>query len=137
MGAVSKTPSPLAKQAYKRGLALFGKDRLEEAAAAYDEALAQAPDWADPLQAKGMALLRAGKLEQALEIMKRVCELTPSDPLAFTSLSMAYVRLERIEEAESAQATARMLTWQEEVRANPAAQKPDPGPPPGAKPAGR
>lgn len=131
-----QTPEP-AVEAYKRGLNLFGKDLLDEAIVAYDESLAAAPDWTDPMQAKGMALMRAGKLEEALAILLRVTELAPEDPLAFTSLSMAYVRLERIEQAEDAQAKARMLAWQEEVKTNPQAPMPDMGPPPDARPAGQ
>jgi len=104
---------------------------------AYDEALASAPAWTDPMQAKGMALMSAGRVGDALHVLKRVTELAPNDPLAFTSLSMAYVRLERIEEAEDAQAKARMLAWQEEVKTNPDAPPPDTGRPPGARPAGQ
>ena len=111
---------------YMRGLALFGAGKLDEAAAAYDRALELKPDWPDALQAKGTALMNAGKLEEALAILKRVTELAPQDPLAFTSLSMAYVRLERIQEAEDAQAVARMLAWQEEVKHNPNAPRPGP-----------
>ena len=119
-----------------RGLKFFGKDQFAEAIAAHDEALSAAPDWSDPMHAKGMALLKWGKLEEALAVLLRVTELAPSDPLAFTSLSMAYVRMERIDEAEDAQAKARMMAWQVEVRTNPNAPKPDMGPPPDAKPAG-
>ena len=133
MGATPES----AVEAYKRGLGLFGKGELDEAIAAYDEALTEVPDWTDPLQAKGMALMNAGKLEEALAVLRRVTELAPSDPFAFTSLSMAFVRLERIEEAEDAQAKARMLAWQEEVKTNPNAPMPDTGPPPGARPAGQ
>ncbi len=127
-------PEP-ARADYMRGLSFYGKDQFEEAIAAYDEALAAAPDWSDPMHAKGMALLKWGKLEDALAVLLRVTQLAPTDPLVFTSLSMAYVRMERIEEAEDAQAKARMMAWQAEVRTNPNAPKPDLGPPPDAKPA--
>jgi hypothetical protein len=40
----------------------------------------------------------------------KLTEMTPSDPQAFTSLSMIYQRLDRIEDAEKAQAKARMLS---------------------------
>ena len=137
MAHSSEAEAESAAAAYKRGLALFGQERLSEAVAAYDEALALRPDWTDPLQAKGMALLKAGRLDEALAVLLRVTELAPTDPLAFTSLSMAYVRMERIDEAEAAQAKARMLVWQEEVRTNPDAPMPDTGRPPDARPAGQ
>jgi Flp pilus assembly protein TadD len=71
-----------------------------------------------------MAQLNAGKHEVALETLLRVTELAPEDPLAFTSLSMAYVRMEKIEEAEKAQAQARLLSWKQELKSNPDAPPP-------------
>ena len=109
---------------YKNGLALYGQQKYDEAAAEYAKALEERPDWTDCLQALGMAHLNAGKHDVALEILLRVTELAPDDPLAFTSLSMAYVRMEKIEEAEKAQAQARLLSWKQELKTNPDAPPP-------------
>ena len=113
---------------YKRGHELYGQNRFEEAIVAYRQALELDPDWSDCVQALGMALMQKGDLDLALETMLRATELTPEDPFAFTSLSMIYVRRNQIEEAEKAQATAKMLSWQEEVKSNPSAPPPDGGP---------
>ena len=109
---------------YKQGHRLYGQNRFDEAIAAYREALAVRPDWSDCLQALGMAQMHKGELEAALATMLRATELTPEDPFAFTNLSMIYVRMQRIDDAEKAQATAKMLAWKEEVKKNPHAPPP-------------
>ena len=121
------TDQPL--EHYKRGLALYGQQDFEGAIVEYAAALEERPEWSDCMQALGMAQMNAGQLQKALETLTRVTELAPEDPLAFTSLSMAYVRLEKIEEAEKAQAQARLLSWKQELKTNPNAPKPDTGPP--------
>lgn len=111
---------------YMRGMTLYGEGKNEEASEAYRAALALEPDWSDCLQALGMAQMNAGHLDEALATLQRVVELAPEDPLAFTSLSMIWVRKENIEEAEKAQAKARMLSWKQELKTNPNAPPPDP-----------
>ena len=113
---------------YKNGLALYGEGKHLEAIEEYDQGLAERPDWSDLLQAKGMAQMNAGLHDDALATLQRVAELAPEDPLAFTSLSMAWLKKENIPEAEKAQATARMLSWKEELKANPDAPRPEPPP---------
>ena len=118
-----------AKEAYLQGLKLYGEGKFAEAVAAFDRGLVVRPDWADLLQAKGMAQMNGGSYAEALETLLRYTELAPEDPSAFTSVSMCYQRLGRIEEAEKAQAQARMLSWKQELKTNPNA--PPPGPPGG------
>ncbi len=113
---------------YLKGLQLYGAGKHAEAIAEYDVALAEQPDWTDCLQAKGMAQMHSGMKKESLETLKRVTELAPTDPLAFTSLSMAYQRNDQIEEAEKAQAQARLLSWKQELKTNPNAPPPDEGP---------
>ncbi len=117
-----------ASEHYRKGLELYGKRAYPQAIAEYRLALAERPDWSDCLQALGMAEMHAGELEQALATLLRVTELAPEDPLAFTSLSMAYQRANRIPEAEKAQAQARLLSWKQELKSNPGAPPPAGGP---------
>jgi len=120
--------SDASKEAYLAGLKLYGEGKYREAVDAFDRGLAEKPEWVDVLQAKGMAQMNAGDHAKALETLLRVTEMAPEDPSAFTSLSMCYQRLDKIEEAEKAQARARMLSWKEELKTNPNAPPPDPGP---------
>lgn len=114
---------------YREGLAHYGKRAFAEAIEAYRLALEQRPDWSDCLQALGMAQMHAGRLQEALQNLQRVTELAPEDPLAFTSLSMCLQRLDRIADAESAQAQARLLSWKRELKTNPKAPPPSGGMP--------
>ncbi len=109
---------------YKRGLALYGQRRFADAIGEYNQVLELRPGWTDCLQALGMAQMNAGLLDEALSTLTRVTELAPEDPLAFTSLSMCLQRKNRIEDAEKAQAKARMLSWKQELKKNPNAPPP-------------
>jgi Flp pilus assembly protein TadD len=114
---------------YRQGLALYGRREYAAAIAEYRHALAERPEWSDCLQALGMAQMHAGDLRAALATLQHVTELAPEDPLAFTSLSMCLQRLERIPEAEKAQAQARLLSWKQELKKNPNAPPPSTGTP--------
>lgn len=110
---------------YKNGLRLYGERKFVEAQAEYRKGLELRPDWTECLQALGMSQMNAEQLPEALETLLKVTRDAPTDPLAFTSLSMIYVRMENIDEAEKAQATARMLSWKQELKDNPNAPPPD------------
>ena len=114
---------------YREGLGHYGQRAFAEAIVAYRLALAERPDWSDCLQALGMAQMHAGRLQEALQNLQRVTELAPEDPLAFTSLSMCLQRLDRIADAEAAQAQARLLSWKRELKSNPKAPPPSGGMP--------
>lgn len=113
------------KDHYLAGLKLFGAQKNEEAIAEYDRALAAKPDWVDVLLAKATSQSNLGRHEEAIATVNRVIELTPDDAMAFTSLSIFLQRMNKIEEAEAAQAKARMISWKEELKKNPNAPPPD------------
>ena len=112
------------KEHYFAGLKLFGAQKHEEAIAEYELALAEKPDWVDVLLAKATCQSNLGRHEEAIKTVKRVIELTPDDAMAYTSLSIFLQRMDKIEEAETAQAKARMLSWKEELKTNPNAPPP-------------
>lgn len=115
-----------ALELYKKGMACYGEGRHADAIETYAQALQIEPDWGDCLQAMGMAQLNAELFDDALVSLKRVVELAPEDPLAYTSLSMVLMRLGDFGAAEDAQAKARNLSWELEKKTNPNA--PPPGP---------
>ncbi len=61
------------------------------------------------------ALVDAGQFESAVATAKELTSLTPTDPLAQTSLSIALQRAGQIEEAEAAAGRARILEWKREL----------------------
>jgi Flp pilus assembly protein TadD len=112
---------------YRAGLGHYGKRDYAAAIESYRKALAERPEWSDALQALGMAQMHAGLLQEALVNLERVTKLAPDDPLAFTSLSMCLQRMDRIADAETAQAQARLLSWKKELQTNPNAPPPSTG----------
>src|SRR5262245_2282945 len=100
---------------YDRAIDLFGDGRAAEAIAVYREALAIDPDFADAWHGLAMALSELGRHEEAIEAGKRLCELSPDDTLAHTSLSRFYQAAGRIPEAEAEGAKARILDWKRQL----------------------
>ncbi|MCP3918124.1 MAG: tetratricopeptide repeat protein [bacterium] len=125
---------------YLAGLKHFGEDNYPEAIAAYKRALEVKPDWTDAMHGLAMAHANGGELDEAIRIGNRIVELDGEDPFAHTSLSMFYQRKSAIAEAagdaeearamidaaEKEGAKARMLSWKQELKANPNAVPPGP-----------
>ena len=112
------------KQHYLKGLTLFGEQKHVEAIDEYRKGLELTPDDPDILLALATAQMNANLLDDAVASGKRVVELDADDPFGHTSLSMIYMRKGMIEEAEKEQATARMLSWRQELKENPDAPPP-------------
>src|SRR5438876_2875539 len=69
------------------------------------------PDFFDGWDALGMALMKRGRFEEAIEAGKRAVELRPNDQIGWTSLSLFYNRAGNIKEAEAAGTKAKILSW--------------------------
>lgn len=101
---------------YNQGMELFAQDRLDEAVAAYHRALEEDPLYADALHALAMTYAHQKKLDQAIEVGKKLIEATPDDELAYTSLSIFYQQKGMVAEAEQIAAKARKLGWKRQLR---------------------
>jgi tetratricopeptide (TPR) repeat protein len=104
---------------YNEGMEHFAQDKLDDAVAAYLRALDQDPDYVDALHALAMTYAHQEKLEQAIEVGKRLVEIAPDDELAHTSLSIFYQQKGMIAEAEQIAAKARTLSWKRELKQGP------------------
>ena len=100
---------------YNAGMELFAQDRLDEAIAAYERALAEDPNYADALHALAMTHANRGDLDRAIELGRRLIEVAPEDELAHTSLSIFYQQKGMIAEAEHIGARARTLGWKRQL----------------------
>jgi len=96
----------------------FAHDRLDDAVAAYLRALDEDAGYADALHALAMTYAHQEKIDQAIEVGKRLIEAAPEDELAYTSLSIFYQQKGMIAEAENVAAKARTLSWRRELSEN-------------------
>jgi Flp pilus assembly protein TadD len=89
---------------------------LESAVGKYRRCVAIAPDFFDGWHALGMALMKLGRNDEAIDAALKTTALKPNDQLAWSSLSLCYVRAGKIKEAEDAGAKARILSWGGKVK---------------------
>ena len=82
---------------------------VDAAVGKYRRCTELAPDFFDGWHAFGMALMKTGRHPEAIEAGLRATQLRPNDRLAWSSLSMFYVRNHQI--AEAAGVKARILSW--------------------------
>ena len=106
---------PTKEELYDDAVDLFGDGKLDEAIAKYREAIGMDPSYVDAWHGLAMAYNDAGRHDDAIEAGKKLCELTPDDVLAHTSLSRFYQAANRIAEAEAEGAKARMLDWKRQL----------------------
>jgi tetratricopeptide (TPR) repeat protein len=106
---------PTKEELYDEAVDLFGDGNLDQAIARYREAIAIDPSYVDAWHGLAMAYNDAGRHDDAIEAGKKLCELTPDDVLAHTSLSRFYQAANRIAEAEAEGAKARMLDWKRQL----------------------
>ena len=100
---------------YRQGMEWFAQDKLDDAAAAYRMALEEDPDYAEALHALAMTCAHQGKLDEAIEVGKRLIAVAPEDELAYTSLSIFYQQKGMIAEAEEIAAKSRTLSWKRQL----------------------
>jgi tetratricopeptide (TPR) repeat protein len=84
---------------------------LDAAIEKYRRCIEAAPEFFDAWHALGMALMKTGRHPEAIEAGLKATGLRPNDQLAWSSLSLFYVRANMIKEAESAGVKARILGW--------------------------
>jgi tetratricopeptide (TPR) repeat protein len=94
---------------------LFAEGNLDAAIEAYKKALQEDSGYPDCLHALAMALAHQEKLDEAIEVGKKLIEASPDDELAYTSLSIFYQRKGMIPEAEEIAAKARTLGWKRQL----------------------
>lgn len=107
---------PTKEDLYDQAVDLFAEGKLEEAVAAYREALAIDAGYVDAWEGLAMAHCELGQHDQAIAAGKRLCELVPDDVLAHTALSRFYQAAGMIPEAEAEGAKARMLDWRRQLK---------------------
>lgn len=95
---------------------LIADGNVESAVTKYRDALAVDPDFTDAWQGLALAYNELGRFDDAIEAGQRLCELTPDDVLAHTTLSRIYQAAGKIAEAEAEGGKARILDWKRQLR---------------------
>jgi len=101
---------------FDQGVDLVADGKLEEAIVKYEEAIALDPAFADAWQGVALAANELGLHDRAIEAGKKLCELTPDDVLAYTTLSRIYQAAGMIAEAEAEGGKARILDWKRQLK---------------------
>ena len=93
------------------------------AARTFREAISADPEHIEAHHGLIRALGDAGQFEAAVAVALALTGLTPQDPLAHTSLSIALQRAGHIPEAEAAAGRARILEWKQQLAVGPAKEQ--------------
>ena len=104
----------------QRGLELLEEGDTRAAANAFRGAIAADPGHVEAHHGLIRALRDGEQFEAAVAAALALTELTPQDPLAHTSLSIALQKAGHVPEAEAAAARARILEWKQQLAAGPA-----------------
>ena len=84
---------------------------LQAAVAKYQRCVQVDPTFFDGWHALGMALMKLGRFNEAIDAGKKAVELRPNDQIGWTSLSLFHNRAGNITEAEAAGTKAKILSW--------------------------
>ena len=95
---------------------LVADGSLDAAVTKYREALSLDADFADAWQGLALAYSDLGRFPDAIEAGKKLCEITPEDVLAHTTLSRIYQAAGMIAEAEAEGGKARILDWKRQLK---------------------
>ena len=109
----------------ERGVQLLGAGEALAAARAFRDAIAANPVHIEAHHGLIRALRDAEQFEAAVAAALALTVLTPHDPLAHTSLSIALQKGGHIPEAEAAAARARILEWKQQLAMPESAVKED------------
>lgn len=99
----------------QHGLELLANGEISEAATAFQAAIAADPGHIEAHHGLVRALRDSEQFDAAIEAARALIAVTPEDPLAQTSLSIALQKAGRIPEAESAAGRARILEWKQQL----------------------
>lgn len=103
----------------QRGVELLAEGDSLGAARAFRRAIASHPGHVEAHHGLIRALRDGEQFEAAVAAALALTVLTPLDPLAHTSLSIALQKAGHVPEAEAAAARARILEWKQQLAAGP------------------
>jgi tetratricopeptide (TPR) repeat protein len=105
-----------AEDHYYAALDLFADGEHEGALEEYRKSIEADPTFTEALHGMARTLQDLERLDEAIEISKRMVEIDPDDILAHTSLSVLYQKKGMVPEAESEANKARVLGWKQQLK---------------------
>jgi len=105
-----------AEDFYYAALDLMADGHLDQAVAAYQDALQADPTFTEPMHGLTRALQDLQRYDEAIAVAQKIAEVDPDDVLAHTSLSVLYQKKGMIPEAEAEGAKARVLGWKQQLK---------------------
>lgn len=109
------SPASLADLLSQRGIDLLVSGQPQQSAQTFRDAIAADTSHIEAHHGLIRALRDAGDNEGSIAAALALTQLTPNDPLAFTSLSIALQNAGHIPEAEAAASRARILEWKQQL----------------------
>ncbi len=97
------------EELFGKGLGAYGRGNLDEAIAAFNEALRLDPSYPDAHFALANSYNKKGNVDEAIAAIKKAIELDPQEALYHTELSRLYVQRGMVPEAEAERAEAMRL----------------------------
>lgn len=99
------------KAAYEKAVDFFTIGKYEEAVQVLLEIIKRDPKHSDAHESLGMIRYKQGKLDDAIEWMKKLSQIRPDYAMAYTNLSVFYMKKGLKELAEEAKAKAVVLNF--------------------------
>lgn len=109
MLALGGADMPTNEELYDQAQHLKDQGKLDEAAAALEQLVAQDLTFALAHSALAVIYGRLRRHDDAIRHGLKVCELEPNEPFSFTAMSVTFQRAGKIPEAEDAMARAHAL----------------------------
>ena len=109
-------PRQKAEDHYYAALDFFSEGQQEHALEEYRKAMEADPTFTEALHGMARALQDLNRLDEAIEVSKRITEIDPDDALGHTSLSVLYQKKGMVPEAEAEANKARVLGWKQQLK---------------------
>ena len=106
----------LAEDHYYAALDLYAAGDIDAAVTRYQASIEADPAFTEAMHGLARALQDLNRLDQAIEVSKRITEIDPDDVLAHTSLSVLYQMKGMVPEAEAEGNKARILGWKQQLK---------------------
>ncbi|MGI8783134.1 MAG: hypothetical protein ACR2L2_05735 [Acidobacteriota bacterium] len=104
---------PTKEELYGEAMDLFAEDKYADSEIKLRQAVEADPDYFEALHALSMVYYHQNKLDETIEVGKRLVGIEPENILAYTTLSMAYQKKGMIPEAEDAGGKAKALGFKD------------------------